>query len=313
MFVFLARRIAAGLVLIVVVSAVTFSLVYSDGDRIARLILGPTAEQDAVYTRAEELGLHDSLPTQFLRWFGNVLHGDLGNSLSDNRPVIETLSLRIPVTLTLVCFTLLVTLIFAVAIGLFSAYKGGWMDSGLRIFGVFGFATPHFLIAIALVVVFALTLDVLPATGYVPPSKSVEKWISSLILPVTALAIGTIASASQQVRGAVRDVLRQDYIRTLRSRGIPLSAIYLRHALKNASAPGLTTLAMQFIGLLGGAVVIERVFALPGLGSLVIDSALKSDIPILMGAVLFTVVMVVIVNIVVDLTIAWANPKARNR
>ena len=140
-----------------------------------------------------------------------------------------------------------------------------------------------------------------------------EKWIASLILPVTALAVGTIASASQQIRGAVRDVLRQDYIRTLRSRGIPLPAIYLRHALKNASAPGLTTVALQFIGLLGGAVVIERVFALPGLGTLIIDAALKSDIPVIMGTVLFSVVVVVVVNVVVDLTIAWANPKARNR
>lgn len=313
MFAFLARRIASGLVLIVVVSAVAFALVYSDGNRIARVILGPTASQESVVKRAEELGLNDSLVVQFFRWAGNVLHGDLGNSLSDNRPVLETLSLRVPVTLTLVCFTLFVTVIFAVAIGLFSAYKGGWVDSGLRIFGVFGFATPHFILAIALVAVFSLGLGLLPATGYVPPAKSVEKWITSLILPVTALAIGTIASASQQVRGAVRDVLRQDYIRTLRSRGIPLSAIYLRHALKNASAPGLTTLAMQFIGLLGGAVVIERIFALPGLGSLVIDSALKSDIPVIMGTVLFSVVVVVVVNIVVDLTIAWANPKARTR
>ncbi|HOB56125.1 MAG: ABC transporter permease [Microbacteriaceae bacterium] len=313
MFTFLARRIASGLVLIVVVSAIAFTLVYSDGNRIARVILGPTASQESVQQRAEELGLNDPLPVQFARWFGGLLRGDLGNSLSDNRPVIETLSLRIPVTLTLVIFTLIVTVIIAVAIGLFSAYKGGWMDSALRIFGVFGFATPHFIIAIALVAVFALALGILPATGYVTPSKSVEKWIASLILPVTALAVGTIASASQQIRGAVRDVLRQDYIRTLRSRGIPLPAIYLRHALKNASAPGLTTVALQFIGLLGGAVVIERVFALPGLGTLIIDAALKSDIPVIMGTVLFSVVVVVVVNVVVDLTIAWANPKARNR
>ncbi|MCB1281801.1 MAG: ABC transporter permease, partial [Salinibacterium sp.] len=184
-------------------------------------------------------------------------------------------------------------------------------DSGLRTFGVFGFATPHFLLAIGLVVLFAITLGILPATGYIPPAKSPSGWIQSLILPVTALAIGTIASASQQVRGAVLDVMKQDYIRTLRSRGVPLRAIYLRHALKNASAPGLTTLGLQFVALLGGAVVIEQIFALPGIGSLVIVSALKSDIPIIMGTVLFLVVVVVIVNIVVDLAIAWANPKSR--
>lgn len=311
MLVFLARRIVAGLVLIVVVSAVTFALVYSDGDRIARLILGPTADQAAVVQRAEELGLHRPLIVQFFAWFGNVLHGDLGQSLNDHRPVVETLTSRVPVTLALVGFTLLVTLVFAVTIGLLSAYKGGWVDSGLRTFGVFGFATPHFLIAIGLVVLFALNLNLLPATGFVPPTRSLGGWMLSLALPVTALAIGTIASASQQVRGAVLDVMKQDYIRTLRSRGIPLRAIYLRHALKNASAPGLTTLAMQFVALLGGAVVIEQVFALPGIGSLVISSALKSDIPVIMGTVLFLVVVVVIVNIVVDLAIAWATPKSR--
>lgn len=311
MLVFLARRIVAGLVLIVVVSAVTFSLVYSDGERIARLILGPNADQAAVVQRAQELGLNEPLLVQFFAWFGNLLHGDLGRSFSNHRPVIETLVNRVPVTLALVGLTLLVTLIFAVVIGLLSAYRGGWVDSGLRTFGVFGFATPHFLLAIGLVVLFAINLSLLPATGYIPPAKSLSGWVQSLILPVTALAIGTIASASQQVRGAVLDVMKQDYIRTLRSRGVPLRAIYLRHALKNASAPGLTTLGLQFVALLGGAVVIEQIFALPGIGSLVIVSALKSDIPIIMGTVLFLVVVVVIVNIVVDLAIAWANPKSR--
>lgn len=311
MLVFLTRRIVAGLVLIVVVSALTFTLVYSDGIRIARLILGPNASQESVVQRAEDLGLNQPLIVQFFSWFGNVLSGDLGRSFSDHRPVIDTLFARIPVTLSLVGFTLLVTLIFAVVIGLFSAYKGGGVDTGLRTFGVLGFAVPHFLIAIGLVVVFALTLKVLPATGYVPPTKSVGGWMLSLVLPVTALAVGTIASASQQVRGAVLDVMKQDYIRTLRSRGIGLGAIYLRHALKNASAPGLTTIAMQFIALLGGAVVIEQVFALPGIGSLMIVAALKSDVPVIMGTVLFLVVVVVIVNIAVDLAIAWANPKSR--
>lgn len=313
MLAFLARRTVAGLILVVVVSAVTFALVYSDGNRIARLILGPTADQAAVEQRAQELGLNEPLVVQFVTWFGNLLQGDLGRSLNDHRPVIDTLAARIPVTLSLVGFTLLVTLILAVAIGLYSAYKGGWVDNALRTFGVFGFATPHFLIAIGLVVVFSLGLHLLPATGYIPPTRSIDGWLLSLTLPVTALAVGTIASASQQVRGAVIEVMKQDYIRTLRSRGIPLRLIYLRHALKNASAPGLTTLGMQVVALLGGAVVIEQVFALPGVGSLVIASALKSDIPIIMGTVVFLVVVVVVVNIVIDLAIAWANPKSRQQ
>lgn len=305
------RQTIAGLVLIFVVSAITFALIYSDGDRIARVILGATATEEQVSVRAEQLGLHEPLPVQFVTWLGNALSGDLGRSLYNNEPVIDSLMVRIPVTLSLVIGTLLVTLILSFAFGLYSAYKGGWVDTVLQFLGVVGFAMPNFLVAILLVVVFSISLKLLPATGYVPPSQSVDGWLIALILPVAALTSGTVAAAAQQIRGAVIDVLRQDYIRTLRSRGIPRAAIYLRHALKNASGPGLTIISLQFIGTLGGAVVIERVFALPGLGTMVIDSALRSDIPVIMGVVLFTVVVVVIVNLVVDLVIAWTNPKVR--
>lgn len=305
------RQAVAGLVLIFVVSAITFALIYGDGDRIARVILGATATDEQVSARAEQLGLHEPLPTQFLTWLGNALSGDLGRSLYNNETVTSALTVRIPVTLSLVIGTLILTLVLSFALGLYSAYKGGWVDTMLQFLGVVGFALPNFLVAIGLVVVFALTLKLLPATGYVPPTQSVDGWLLALILPVAALASGTVAAAAQQIRGAVIDVLQQDYIRTLRSRGIPQSAIFLRHALKNASGPGLTIISLQFIGTLGGAVVIERVFALPGLGTMVIDSALRSDIPMIMGVVLFTVVVVVIVNLVVDLLIAWTNPKVR--
>ncbi|HEU4808381.1 MAG TPA: ABC transporter permease [Homoserinimonas sp.] len=311
MFGLILRQTIAGLVLIFVVSAITFALIYSDGDRIARVILGATATEEQVSVRAEQLGLHEPLPVQFVTWLGNALSGDLGRSLFNNEPVIDSLMVRIPVTLSLVIGTLLVTLVLSFAFGLYSAYKGGWVDTVLQFLGVVGFAMPNFLVAILLVVVFSISLKLLPATGYVPPSQSVNGWLIALILPVAALASGTVAAAAQQIRGAVIDVLRQDYIRTLRSRGIPRAAIYLRHALKNASGPGLTIISLQFIGTLGGAVVIERVFALPGLGTMVIDSALRSDIPVIMGVVLFTVVVVVIVNLVVDLVIAWTNPKVR--
>lgn len=311
MFSLIVRQALAGVVLIFVVCASAFALIYRDGDRIARVILGAMVTDEQVSARAEQLGLHDPLVTQFVRWLGGAVTGDLGRSLYNNQSVVDALTVRIPVTLSLVIGALMVTLILSFALGVYGAYKRGWVDTGLQFLGVVGFAVPNFLIAIGLIVVFSLQLRLLPATGYIPPDRSVSGWLLGLILPVLALAVGTVAAAAQQIRGAVVDVLQQDYIRTLRSHGIPQRAIFLRHALKNASGPGLTIIALQFILTLGGAVVIERVFALPGLGSLVIDSALKSDIPMIMGVVLFTVVVVVIVNLLADLVIAWTNPRVR--
>jgi peptide/nickel transport system permease protein len=284
---------------------------YSDGHRVARSVLGPQATEAEVAARAEQLGLNEPLVVQFWHWATGAIHGDFGRSIYNNQPGADALASRIPVTLSIVVGALVVTVLLGFSLGLISAYRGGWLDRGLQMLAVTGFAVPHFLFAIALVAVFALSLRVLPATGYVLPSQSLTGWLASITLPIVALASGTVAAASQQIRGAVRDVMSQDYMRTLRSRGVGTFWLYVRHGLKNAGTPGLTTVSLQFIAMLGGAVVVERVFALQGLGTLVTDSALRSDVPVIMGAVVFTVVVVVLVNLTVDLLVAWINPKVR--
>lgn len=309
MFAFIARRLLDGIVMVVVVCAAAFALLYNDGDRIARVVLGAQATQEQVVERAEQLGLHEPLLAQFLTWAAKALTGDLGRSFYTNEPVIDILEVRIPVTLSLVIGTLLITILLSFAIGVYSAYRRGWVDGLLQTLGVISFAVPSFLIAILLVMLFSLTLGILPATGYTSPLQHPGMWAIGLVMPVVALASSTVAGAAQQIRGSVIDVLQRDYIRTLRSRGVPQRLIFFRHALKNAIGPALTTLSLQFITTLGGAVVIERVFALPGLGQMVVNSALRSDIPMVMGVVLFTVVLVVVVNLLVDLAIAWTNPK----
>jgi peptide/nickel transport system permease protein len=181
----------------------------------------------------------------------------------------------------------------------------------LQVVSVSGAAIPNFVIAIALVFVFALAVPLFPATGYISPDVDTAGWAASLALPVVAILIGAVANAAQQFRSAMLDVMGQDYIRTLRTRGIDERLIVFRHALRNAASPGLTILSLQTIALMGGVVVIERVFAMPGVGLLTNSGALQGDIPAVMGCVLFTIVVVVVVNIAVDLINGWINPKAR--
>jgi peptide/nickel transport system permease protein len=160
-------------------------------------------------------------------------------------------------------------------------------------------------------VTFAITWQVFPATGYTQLTVDPAAWALGLVLPVTALVVGGIASAAQQIRGAVIDVLEHDYVRTLRARGLSDRSVILKHVLRNAAPPALTVLSLQFIGLLGGAVVIERVFAIPGMGTLTVNSSIQGDIPAIMGIVVVLVILVVAVNLVIDLANGWINPKAR--
>jgi peptide/nickel transport system permease protein len=308
---FLLKKIASGLVLTVVVTAVTFMLIFNNGPAIARQVLGQNATQDQVTAKVQELGLDQPVLLQYIKWLGNLVHGDLGVSFFTNEPISSMLALRIPVTLSLVLVSLFFTMLISVIVGVVAAVRGGWLDRTLQFVSVAGAAIPNFVIAIALVFMFALTLPLFPATGYVSPDYDTAGWAKSLVLPVLAVLIGAVANSAQQFRGAMLDVLSQDYIRTLRTRGISDRHIIFRHALRNAASPGLTILSLQTIALMGGVIVIEQVFALPGMGVLIGSAALQGDIPAVMGDVLFIVIVVVVVNIIVDLLNGWVNPKAR--
>ncbi|MYS51214.1 ABC transporter permease subunit, partial [Streptomyces sp. SID6013] len=223
------------------------------------------------------------------------------------------LSSRVPVTLALIVLSILLTAVVSVLIGVAAAVRGGWIDRVVQFLSVLGVAVPAFIIAIGLVFAFAVSVRIFPATGYVSPDQSPGGWIESITLPVIALLVGAVANAAAQFRGAIMDTLSQDYVRTLRARGIPESRVIFRHVLRNAAGPGLTVLSLQTLGLIGGAVFIEQVFALPGIGDLSTVSAQRGDVPIVMGCVLVTIVFVLVVNVLGDLVTAAANPKARTR
>jgi peptide/nickel transport system permease protein len=217
------------------------------------------------------------------------------------------------VTLALVILSLLLTVVVSVLLGVAAAVHGGWIDRLVQFLAVLGAAIPGFIVAIALVFAFAISLRWFPATGYVSPDQSVSGWMASITLPVLALLVGSVASAASQFRGAVLDTLSRDFVRTLRARGISERLVIFRHVLRYAGGPGLTVLSLQTLALIGGAIFIEQVFALPGMGQLSVTSAQQGDVPLVMGSVLVIIVFVLVVNLLGDLANAALNPKARTR
>ena len=308
---FILRRLISGVVVLFVVSTLTFFLLYFSATSVARNILGDTATQEQVHLKEVELGLDQPLISRYFDWLGSVLTGDFGSSWFSSQPVVESILGRLPTTLSIVLLTIVIAAVLATLLGVAAAVRRGWVDRVLQIVSIGASAIPQFVVAIILVTVFAIGLRVFPATGYVPLGNSVSGWALSIALPIVALALGTVASTAQQVRSAVINVLSRDYVRTLRSRGLAPREILFRHVLRGAAPAGLTVLSLQFIGMLGGVVVIEQIFALPGLGFLALQSTTQGDMPVLMGVVVYIVIIVVVVNLLVDLAVGWLNPKAR--
>ncbi|MGK9221138.1 MULTISPECIES: ABC transporter permease [unclassified Microbacterium] len=308
---FIARRLLSGAIMLVVISVVAFTLLYLGGGDIARRILGQSATAETVAAKAAQLGLDRPLVEQFADWFTRALTGDLGRSWFSSQYVTVSMETRLPVTLSIVIGSTLIAAVLSVVLGVLAARRGGLVDGLVQFLAVVGFAVPGFLIALGLVLLFAINLGWFRATGYTPIATSLGGWLASITLPVIALAIGAIATVAQQIRGSVLDALSRDYVRTLRSRGLPENRVVYRHVLRNAAGPALAVLAVQFIGMLGGAVIVEQVFALPGIGQLAVSATTQGDIPVVMGIVVITAIIVVVVNLAIDLAQAALNPKVR--
>lgn len=308
---FVLRRLGSGVLLVFVISGITFVLLRATGQDVARGILGETATADQIALKRGELGLDRPVAEQFWQWLSAAAHGDLGNSWFSGEAVSSSLANRLPVTLSIVLGGLLVSALLSILLGVAAAVRGGWVDRVVQVGAVVGFAVPSFLVALLLAYYIGVKWQLLPATGYTPFATSPGEWLSSIVLPAVALAVGAMAATAQQVRGAMVDVLRKDYVRTLRSRGISARSLLYKHALRNAAPAGLTVLSLQFIGMVGGAVVVEKVFGLNGIGSLANSSAAQGDAPELLGVVVVMVTIVVVVNLLMDVALGWLNPKVR--
>lgn len=308
---FIGRRLGSGVVLVFAITTLAYLLLYLGSGDIARRILGQTATQEQVVAKTAELGLDRPIIEQYVSWLSGAVTGDLGRSWFNGQLVIDGVTNRLGVTLSLVIGATVITAILSVLLGVWAALTGGWVDRTIQFLTVLGMAVPGFLIAVGLVLVLAVELGWFNATGYVSFTDDVPGWVRSVTLPVVALAIGGISAVTQQIRGSVVDELQRDYVRTLRSRGLATGSVVFKHALRNASGPALAVLNVQFVGMLGGAVIVEQVFQMPGLGQLAVGATTQGDIPIVMGMVVATAIIVILVNLLIDIAQGIINPKVR--
>lgn len=307
-----ARRLVATVPLVFFVSVVVFSLVHALPGDPALLFLGEEADAETVAKFRTRLGFDRPLVVQYGEWLGRAVRGDLGRSLRTNQPVTEAILQRLPVTLELMAAALLVSLAIAVPMGIVSALKrNSGVDVASMLFALVGFSTPNFWLGLILIYVFALVLRWLPASGFVPVLSSVPDNLRSLILPAITLGTALAALVTRQLRSGMLEVLRQDYVRTAHAKGLSQRQVVTKHALKNALIAVVTVLGLQIGGLLGNTIITETLFALPGVGRLMIDSIFSRDFFIVQGVILFLAVGYVVSNLLVDLTYSYLDPRIR--
>jgi peptide/nickel transport system permease protein len=309
---YIVRRILSTLPVMGIVALFVFSLLYIAPGDPAAVIAGDQASPADVERIRQSLGLDRPFLVQFGSWLWHILHGDLGTSIFTNLPVSAMIAQRIEPTFSLMAITLVLTILVAVPLGVVAAWKAGsWVDRTIMAFAVFAFSLPVFVVGYVLAYVFALQFEWLPVQGYTPLAAGLWPWLQNLILPALALGTVYIALIARITRASMLEVLQQDYVRTARAKGLGQRNILFVHALKNAAVPIVTVIGIGIALLIGGAVVTESVFAIPGLGRLTIDAILRRDYPVIQGIVLLFSFLYVLVNLMVDVTYTLVDPRIR--
>ena len=314
---FLIRRLLAVLPVLLVVSLLVFFMLrLAPGDP-AAVIAGNNATSEDIANIRAHMGLDKPIAAQYVLWLGQVLQGDLGYSYYLSKPVTALVAQRVEPTLSLALGTVLLAVCIAVPLGSLAAWRmGGWLDRGLSAFSVAGFSVPVFVIAYLLIYVFAMQLQWLPVQGYKPisgaQSQGVWAWMRQLILPWLTLSTVYVALIARITRASVSEALQEDFIRTARAKGLAESTVLIRHALANAAVPIVTVVGIGVALLIGGVVVTETVFAIPGLGSLTVDAVLNRDFPVIQGLVLLFSLSYVLINLLVDTSYVWLDPRIRH-
>lgn len=311
MLTIICRRLLMSIPLLFVVSIVTFilqSLVPGDP---ARTLLGDNATQQQYEALRRTMHLDDPLFSQYWIYIKDVFHGDLGRSLFSNDSVATTLGQRLPVTLSLMIGATLLATLMGVILGVLSATRGRFVSRFVDIVSMLGSALPNFWIGLILISVFAMACGWFPATGYVPFAAGPAQWLRSLALPVLALSLHGIAAIAKVTRDGVMSALSMDFTRTLRAVGVPEWSLVWKHALRNSSVSISTMVGLTFIRFVAGTVLVESVFALPGLGLLAVDATNKHDIPVIQGVTLVLTLVVIVVNLTTDVLYGVLDPKVR--
>lgn len=307
-----ASRLLTVIPLVFLVATATFFLSQLSTIDPAEIRAGADASQEQVDAIRADMGLDRSVLEQYWDWLSDAATGDLGNSVYTNASVTSSLRQAMPVTLSLTFGALVVAGILGVVAGVVCALRAGkWTDRLVSLVATIGQAMPGFWLAQLLIFLVALKLKWLPATGFVGPTTSIGSWLRSIILPSISLGMIAAASISRQTRSSMIGVLQQEYIRTALAKGLSKRRVVFKHALKNAAIPIVTVMSFQVASLLGGSIVVERLFALRGIGAIAIDAVIRRDPDVIQGVVVVSVIVVVVVNLVLDVVYAWLNPKVR--
>ncbi|MBM4443296.1 MAG: ABC transporter permease [Candidatus Rokubacteria bacterium] len=309
---FLIRRAFISAITLAIISVIVFAGVRAIPGDPARVLAGAEADEAGLEEIREKYGLNDSVAVQYFRWIGHALRGDLGVSIRTRQPVAATVALKLPITIELTIFSIAIALAIAIPAGVIAAVRRNtaWdvLMSGLSLGGV---SIPNFWLGIMLILLVSVRLGWLPASGYVPPWEDPIDNLRRMIMPALVLGTGLAAVLMRQTRNAMIEVLSADYIRTARAKGLAQSAVVVRHALRNSLIPVVTILGLQMGALMGGAVVTEQIFVVPGFGRLIVEAVFTRDYPVVQGVVLITASAYVLINLLVDISYSLLNPRIR--
>ncbi len=309
---FILKRIFATFVVMAVVAVFVFGMLHLAPGDPAAIIAGDLATNEDIARIREKLGLNEPLPQQFWHWISSIAVGDLGRSIFSDLPVAGLISQRIEPTLALTTTTMIFSIVVAVPLGILAAWRAGsLLDRLVMGFAVLGFSMPVFVFAYILIWVFAAKLQLLPVMGYVSIFDDPAGFFRSILMPTLALGVTYIALIARITRASMLEAINQDYIRTAHAKGASIVAILFRHALRNASVPIVTTIGIGIALLIGGVVVTESVFAIPGLGRLTVDAILRRDYPVIQGVILIFSGVYVLINLIIDLTYTFLDPRIR--
>ncbi len=309
---FLARRLALAVPTLVLASMIIFALQQLLPGDTATALSGEERDPEVIAFIRAKYHLDRPLPVRYAYWAAGVVQGDLGESIRLQKPVIELIREKLPVTLELACLAMLVALVIGVPMGILSAVRPGtWIDGLANGVALWGLSVPNFWLGILMILLFSVQLGWLPASGYVPPGESLWENLRSMAMPAFVLGNAIAAVMMRHTRAAMLGVLQSDYVRTARAKGVPTARVVLRHALPNAAIPIITLGALEFGQLLSGAVLTEQVFSVPGFGKLMVDAVFNRDFATVQGVVICTATTYILLNLAADLASALVNPKLR--
>jgi peptide/nickel transport system permease protein len=309
---FILRRLLIALPVLLLVSLISASIMQLVPGDPAAVIAGQNATDAEIAQIREQLGLNRPFAVRLAGWYADLARGDLGQSILLNRPVTQAIAERIPVTLALAGFALLLTVAIGLPCGVVAAVRANtWVDQAVLSFSLIGVSVPNFWLSLMLIVLFGVMLEWLPAGGYIPFADDAVGWVRCLILPAISLALLQIGLLARITRATMLEVLQQDYIRTARAKGMPALVVVGKHALKNVMVPVVTVIGISFGLLLSGSVVIETVYSIPGMGRLLTSAIFGRDYPVIQGGLLVTAAVLVLLNLVVDVLYAAIDPRIR--